>query len=183
MDCVCGCGIKVPRDKTEVNLRASEVAWELLAWSKALSTADPRSPDTSETERLVDRGGGCYRRLLVILHDDEAHYDKAESDLWLDASRTRWQDRPAMTERGTFFKGPKLRLTEDDLARLDRKRPELSFGAGAEPMPGEVPDVTSQLQRLAVLRAEGVLSEDEFRSATARVHSSDRRRTRRAPGP
>ncbi len=40
---------------------------------------------------------------------------------------------------------------------------------GAEPASGDKKDVTAELERLANLREKGVLSEDEFRAAKARL--------------
>ena len=98
-----------------------------------------------------------------------------ESDEWLVESRARWHDRDEMTERGGFLRGPKLKLTKDDLARIDRVHPERSFSAST-PTPVQVPgtrddpaDPAGQLQRLRSLRAEGIVTEDEFRTAEARL--------------
>src|ERR1700760_2918258 len=169
MECYCGCGRRVSRRLTDTNLRISEVALELLAWDKVRATSQMQPADFVETERLIDRGSNSHRRLLAALHEEIDEVPLLESDEWLVESRARWKDREEMTERRGFLRGPKLKLTKDDLARIDRLHPEQSF-SGSSPVPVEVPggrgeagDPTGQLQRLRSLRAEGILTEDEFR--------------------
>ncbi len=80
-----------------------------------------------------------------------------------------------MTERSGFLRGPKLKLTKDDLARIDRVHPEQSFSASslvsveAPDARGDTGDPAGQLQRLRSLRADGILTEEEFRAAEARL--------------
>ena len=178
MECYCGCGRSVPRRLTDANLRISEVALDLLAWDKRRSTSPMPPDDLVETERLIDRGANSHRRLLAALHGEVDDVSLVESDEWLAESKGRWRDREEMTERGGFLRGPKLRLTKDDLARIDRVHPARSFSAST-PTPVEVPasrgeasgpaDPAGQLERLRSLRAEGILTEDEFRAAEARL--------------
>jgi hypothetical protein len=180
MDCFCGCGTKVPRDLIELNIRGGEVAYELLAWDKYRTTGDREPADALETERLIDRGAACFGRILATVHGERETWSLGEGREWLEESRGRWLDRPEMTEKGSFLGGPKLRVTEEDLARLDRVHPDRSFSATVTPRetaPARVsrtgdttaPDVAGQLERLGTLRAEGVLTEEEFRAAKARV--------------
>jgi hypothetical protein len=175
MECYCGCGRRVSRRLTDTNLRISEVALELLAWDNRRATSPMEPADFVETERLIDRGANSHRRLLAALHEEIDDVSLVESDEWLVESRARWKDREEMTERGGFLRGRKLKLTKDDLARIDRVHPEHSFSASS-PVPVEVPgarsdpgDPAGQLQRLRSLRAEGILTEDEFRAAAARL--------------
>jgi hypothetical protein len=86
-----------------------------------------------------------------------------------------------MIEKGSFLRGPKLRVTEEDIARLDRAHPERSFsatataavaaaGRGSAAAPdSDAVDVAGQLERLGTLHADGVLTDEEFRAAKARV--------------
>jgi hypothetical protein len=175
MECYCGCGRRVSRRLTDTNLRISEVALELLAWDKRRATSPMDPADFVETERLIDRGANFHRRLLAALHEELDDLSLVESEEWLVESRARWKDREEMTESGGFLRGRKLKLTKDDLARIDRVHPERSFSASS-PVPVEVPggrseagDSAGQLQRLRSLRAEGILTEDEFRAAEARL--------------
>ncbi len=175
MECYCGCGRRVSRQLIDTNLRISEVALELLAWDK-LRTMSPMAPDDFvETERLIDRGGNFHRRLLGALHEEFDGVSLEESAEWLAESRRRWRDSEEMTERRGFLRGPKLRLTKDDLARLDRIHPEQSFSAappapvGAPAARDEATDTAGQRRRLRSLRAEGILTEEEFRAAEARL--------------
>jgi hypothetical protein len=160
---------------TDTNLRISEVALELLAWDKRRTTSAMDPADFVETERLIDRGANSHRRLLAALHGELDEVSLVESDGWLLESRAGWKDREEMTEGAGFLRGHKLKLTKDDLARIDRVHPEHSFSASF-PVPVEVPgghgeagDPAGQLERLRSLRAEGILTEDEFRAAAARL--------------
>jgi hypothetical protein len=112
---------------------------------------------------------------LGALHEELDEVSLGDSADWLAESRAAWRDREEMTEGGGFLRGPKLRLTKDDLARIDRVHPDLSFSASS-PAPDPVPaardgagDPAAQLERLRSLHAEGILTEDEFRAAAARL--------------
>jgi hypothetical protein len=176
MDCFCGCGTKVRRDLVGLHVRGGEVAYELLAWDKYRTIRDRDPADALETERLIDRGAACFGRVLSTIHGEREIQSLRECDEWLEESRARWYRRPEMVEKGSFLRGPKLRVTEDDLARLDRVHPEQSFSATATPRVDEnrtestaPTDVAGQLERLGSLRAAGTLTEAEFRAAKARV--------------
>jgi hypothetical protein len=180
MDCFCGCGTRVRGDLIELQIRGGEVAYELLAWDKYRTTGDRDPADALATEQLIDRGAACFGRILATVHGERETWSLSESDEWLEESRARWPKRPEMTEKGSFLRGPKLRVTEEDISRLDRAHPERSFSATASPQEAvparvsntdETPahDVAGQLERLGTLRAEGVLTEEEFRAAKARV--------------
>jgi hypothetical protein len=147
------------------------MAWELLAWSKALSTASPTSPDTREIERLVERGAASYQRLLSTVHQEGERTDLEDSSEWLKESRSMWRARSDMTERGGILRGPELRVVEADIAMLDRVRPERSFQrpGPADQEPPTAPDDVSRLERLGALREKGLLTEEEFRAAKARL--------------
>jgi hypothetical protein len=175
MECYCGCGRRIPRRLTDANLRIGEVTLELLAWDKRRTTGPMHPEDFVETERLVDRGAGFHRRLLAALHGEIDGVPLVESKEWLVESRASWRDRDEMTDGGGFLRSPKLKLTKDDLARLDRINPEQSFSTSSPP-PVEVSaardeptDPAGQLQRLRSLRADGILTEEEFRAAEARL--------------
>jgi hypothetical protein len=163
----------VQRDLIGLNVRVGEMAWELLAWDKFRTTADREPTDAVETDRLVDRGAACFGLLLSTLHGEREMQSLRESDEWLQESRARWSTRSEMIDKGSFFSGPKLRLTDEDIAHLDRVRPDRSFSATTKGRDnggaGGAVDVASQLERLGALRAEGVLTEEEFRAAKARV--------------
>lgn len=175
MECYCGCGRRVPRRLTDANLRIGEVTLELLAWDKRRASSPMEPEDFVVTGRLIDRGANFHRRLLAALHEELEGVPLTESAEWLAESRASWRDRDEMTDGGGFLRGPKLRLTKDDFARLDRIHPEQTFSA-SRPTQVEVPaagdeptDAAGQLQRLRSLRADGVLTEEEFRAAEARL--------------
>jgi hypothetical protein len=175
MDCFCGCGRDVPRKLVDFEICLGTMAWELLAWSKALSEADPNSPDTVAIEQLVDRGAACYQRLLSTLHGESDRDGLEESNEWLEESGSMWRTRPEMTERGGLLRGLKLRVTDADVARLDRVRPERSFQrpspSDLDRVPAAASDDIGQLERLGALRERGLLTEEEFRAAKARLLS------------
>jgi hypothetical protein len=170
VNCFCGCGTKVPARLIEANLRAGEVALELLAWDKARA-ADALASDSENMDLLIARGADCYQRLLSTLHEEE----DADSPLpackaWLQDSLRERMDREDMTEKAwSFFSAGKLKLADQDLKRLDRARPELSFSADRSRGGTADADLARQLERLGVLHAEGVLTDEEFSAAKARV--------------
>jgi len=170
MDCFCGCGIQVPRGLTEANLRLGETALELLAWDRYRTLERLEYPELVEVDRLIDQGAGCHRRLLAAVHGDRDDRSMDESDEWLGQSRSAWAKRPSMMQKGSLLQAPRLRLTEADLDRLDRVHPERSFSAEtpARADPGGE-DLVEKLERLGVLFREGLLSEDEFQAAKAKL--------------
>ncbi len=171
MHCFCGCGIKVSRKLTDANLQASQVALELLSWDKARTANTSPGPMPADTEALIDRGARCYRRLLASLHGESGDDPTPEAQNWLRDSLDARRNREDMTEkRSFFFTAPKLKLTEMDISRLDRARPERSFSAAAPERADE--DPVAQLKGLRELHAAGALTDDEFAEAKARVIGS-----------
>ena len=169
MECVCGCGTRVERRLVEAQLQATEVALELLAWDKARTERRFSGPEVEQVDSLVHRGSLQYQRLLDAIHGERDSAPIAEGKSWLADSQARRMNRPSMTEKSWIRKGARLRLTEEDLELLDRKHPERSF-SGRTTTPAEpAPDVVTQLERLGVLHAEGVLSDEEFAAAKRRV--------------
>lgn len=171
MDCVCGCGAKVPRSRFDANEVASQIALELLAWDKLRATNPPAAAEVEGGELLIEQGAGCYRRLLAAIHGEEPSDPVPEAGRWLqDASRRR---HPEMVDRGSFFSPAKLRLSDGDIERIDRRRPELSFSRDAPPAPdarpSSEPDPVRQLEALATLHSEGILTDQELAAAKARV--------------
>ena len=183
MDCVCGCGRNVPKDSTDRNYIAANVAIELLVWDKnrALPGAGPEG-----REGLIARGVECYERLLYSLHGEGAGDPDPECNAWLDESRAMRAKRSDMT-KGRFFGGNAPNVSKEDMERIDRRHPERSFtggldveqGAAAEPSPSNGPatatddDLVTQLERLRTLRDEDILTEEEFAAAKARLLGGD----------
>lgn len=163
MECFCGCGADLPRDREELSLQAGRLALELLVWDKARAGDRPDSC-SEEDERLIERGADCYSRLLLALHGQASAYSIDEGEAWLGASESKRRPRKHMTrERFYLFKRTEPLLDEADLARLDRVHPELSFSGDA------AGDRGHRLERLQALHAEGVLSDDEFVAARERL--------------
>jgi hypothetical protein len=75
-----------------------------------------------------------------------------------------------MTTKRFLGRGPgSPNLSEHDMAQIDRLHPELSF-TGETPEPEEPEgDLVKQLEKLGGLRDEGVLTEEEFATAKARL--------------
>ena len=159
----------MPGRLTEVNLQAGQVALELLAWDKARAAHDP-ALDSEAIDLLIARGADCYQRLLSTLHgetDGDSPLPGCQD--WLQDSLRERMDRDDMTEKGSLFSRAKLRLSESDLERLDRARPDLSFSASASPGATSEADVAGQIERLGGLHARGLLTDQEFSAAKARV--------------
>ncbi len=180
MECVCGCGREISGAKyTEQNFAAAEIALELLAWDK--NRASP-TPGPEGREGLIARGSDCYQRLLYSLHEEGSGDPEADCEEWLAESGEMRLQRSDMNKRrflGRGFGSPNL--SEHDMAQMDRLHPELSFtGQVAAPDGGESApdagesrpaddDVVGKLERLRTLRDDGVLTEDEFAAAKARL--------------
>ena len=167
MNCSCGCGTKVRRQQIDLNLQASEIALELLAWDKARAAGKLGRPAADDAERVIERGADCYQRLILALHGEPGDCSLEEGKAWLRDSGDERREREYMTEKGGIFAGDKLLLIDEDLKRLDRANPELSFTGRPEPDTGG--DIVSRLERLGNLRAKGVISDEEFATAKARV--------------
>jgi hypothetical protein len=169
VECFCGCGKRVSRRLTEVNLQAGEVALELLAWDK-VRAADGPAFDSETIDLLIARGADCYQRLLMTLHGErDADSPRPGCQEWLRDSRRERRDRQDMTEKGTLLSGGRLKLADSDLEMLDRGRPEMSFSASPSRGGTSAGDVAGQLERLGALHASGLLTDDEFSAAKARV--------------
>lgn len=158
------------RKLTSANLQASQVALELLSWDKARTANTPGAPMPAGIEALIDRGAHCYRRLLATLHGEPVGDPTRESEEWLRHSAAARRDRPDMTDKGSIFSSPKLKLTELDFDRLDRAHPERSFSGAAPERADE--DPVAQLKGLRDLHAAGALTDEEFAEAKARVIGS-----------
>jgi hypothetical protein len=187
MDCVCGCGRNLPKDAADRNYLAANVALELLIWDK--DRALP-GPGPTGREGLIARGVECYERLLYTLHGEGAGDPDGEVEAWLKESRSMRAHRSDMTKR-RFLGGNQPNVSKEDMARLDRRHPERSFTGGGEVAPGsgadaEAPrpnrsiaappapaptddDLVTKLERLRVLHEDGLLTEEEFAAAKARL--------------
>jgi hypothetical protein len=156
MECVCGCGRNLSGKQTDRNFIAAGVALELLAWDKARVSP---GPEAEGREGLIARGADCYQRLLWSIHGEGAGEPDEDCRAWLKESEALRATRPEMN-KAKFLGTGSPNLGEADMARLDRKRPELSFSGD---------DLVDQLERLRSLHAEGALTEAEFAAAKARL--------------
>jgi hypothetical protein len=191
MECVCGCGRKLPKEFADRNYMAAGVALELLIWDK--DRALP-GPGPAGREGLIARGVECYERLLYSLHGEGAGDAGPECDEWLEESRSMRSHRSDMTKR-RFLGGNAPNLSKEDLDRLDRRHPERSFtggldaaqsvaaaagspppngsvGAAAPPAPAD-DDLVTKLERLRVLHEDGLLTDEEFAAAKTRLLERD----------
>jgi hypothetical protein len=98
--------------------------------------------------------------------------------------------RSDMTKR-RFFGGNAPNVSKEDMERIDRRHPERTFTGWNETAPGETEaagepaarndsatatkddDLVAQLERLRALRDEGVLTDEEFAAAKARLLGRD----------
>lgn len=173
MECCCGCGIRIRgRDPQELNLKAVEIALELLVWDKARARQAFEPAERERFDRLIYRGANCYGRLLAGLHGEREMTSTAEAEDWLEESRSERSGRKSMTDM-SFFSHGEPKLDEQDLEQLDRQRPEQSFSGQAKRAPATGEDLVSALERLSGLHAQGVLDDDEFAAAKARLIGRD----------
>jgi hypothetical protein len=190
MECVCGCGRKLPKEFADRNYTAASVALELLIWDK--DRALP-GPGPAGREGLIARGVECYERLLYSLHGKGTGDPGPECDEWLEESRSMRSHRSDMTKR-RFLGGNAPNLSKEDMDRLDRRHPERSFTGGIDaaqdvtataeappdgpvtaptpPTPADY-DLVTKLERLRVLRDDGLLTDEEFAAAKARLLGRD----------
>lgn len=166
MECICGCGTQVSRGLVEANLQATAIALELLAWDRARTDGKISAPERETVEALIHRGSLQYGRLIDAIHGERESAPLGEGKAWLDESEALRRDREHMSEKSWLRKGARLRLTDEDIAQLDRKQPERSFS-------GRTADAEAQLARLTDLHAEGVLSAAEFAAAKQRLLDGD----------
>ncbi len=174
MECVCGCGTQIKRNLVDAQMQSTVLALELLAWDKARTEGRIPHGEAERIDSLVHRGALQYQRLLDTIHGEREAVPLAEGEAWLEESRELRRDRQYMSETSWFRKDPRLRLTEEEIALLDRKHPERSFSgraASGGPTSAAAPegDVAGQLERLRALHAEGALSDEEFDAAKRRV--------------
>lgn len=165
---------------------AASVAIELLIWDK--NRALP-GPEPDGREGLIARGVECYEQLLYVLHGEGAGDPDPESAAWLDESQAMRADRSDMT-KGRFWGRKAPNVSKEDMERINRRHPERSFTGGdgaarftAAPTPAAPgpsasatatsDDLVTQLERLRTLRAEGVLTDEEFAAAKARLLGGD----------
>jgi hypothetical protein len=195
MECVCGCGRKLTKDLADRNYIAANVAIELLSWDKnrALPGSGPHG-----REGLIARGVEQYERLLYSLHGEGTADPDADADAWLEESRAMRQNRSDMTKK-RFFGGNQPNVSKEDMARLDRRHPDRSFTGGgaavavaepvttsgssgtAAPNGSGAPagstatddDLVTKLERLRILLDEGILTDEEFAAAKARLLGRD----------
>jgi hypothetical protein len=146
---------------------AASVALELLVWDKDRSLSEVGSPGR---EGLIARGAECYEMLLYSLHAEGAGDPDDRCRAWLAESAEMRQGRGDLTTKPLFRTG-RPKLSKEDLARLDRRSPQRSFTGQAE-APIDL-DLVGRLERLRAFRDEGVLSEEEFALAKARLLRSD----------
>lgn len=170
MRCICGCEAELPNKLIDTHLTASNVALELLVWDRTRT----RALQSAATEGLITRGADCYQRLLATLHGGGGGADPVpDCEAWLEDSFAARIGRSEMTDKGGMLKPAKLRLTDDDIAQLDRLHPELSFSGHPDPPPTETEraseDLVDQLRGLRDLHAAGALTDEEFAAAKARV--------------
>lgn len=167
MECFCGCGTRLSRRQTALNMQAAEIAVELLAWDKA-RVAGYLDSSLGEDLELIERGAERYRRLLMALHGKEGVYELEEGEGWLKESIASRMKRSYMTKSGAFMRRAELILTDADRDRLDRLHPESSFSGTGGEAHGDG-SAASQLERLEALHREGVLTETEFDAARERI--------------
>lgn len=166
MECVCGCGTQIERHLIDAHMQSTVLALELLAWDKARCEGRIPPEEAEPIDSLIHRGALQYQRLLDTIHGKREAAPLTEGESWLAESQELRRERQHMTEKSWFGKSARLRLTDEEIAMLDRKHPERSFSGRAAAPQG---DIAGQLERLRALHAEGALSDEEFEAAKRRV--------------
>lgn len=164
----------------EVQLQATTVALELLAWDKARTEGKIPAEEAERVDSHVHLGALQYQRLLGTIHGERETAPMDAAATWVEESQSLRRDREHMTEKTWIRKGMPLRLTDEEIDQLDRKHPERSFSGRARTEGGDAPerteagpapeaDTAGQLERLVALHREGALSDEEFAAAKRRV--------------
>jgi hypothetical protein len=167
VDCICGCGTKLSRDLIDVQIKAGEIGLELMTWDKARLSLDPASADATTVERIIGSGARRYQESLATLHGERPIEPPSATDAWLVESR---RERRAIAKDRSFIPKEKIKLTDEDVARFDRRRPELSFSGTRANVPERAgADPVVQLNGLRELHAAGALTDEEFAAAKAGV--------------
>jgi len=131
VNCICGCGTELGRDQVELNLVAGEVAIELVVWDKARALGSPIAAD--EVATLLAAGAPRYQDLLATIHAGEEPGERELERIraWLAdsrAARLRLHDQLPVPKK-------KIKLSEAEQARIDRRHPERSFSGEAPEAP------------------------------------------------
>jgi hypothetical protein len=131
VNCICGCGQQVGGDRFGLNLLASEVALELIAWDRARALRSPVAAE--EIEAAILGGAPRYQELIAVVHDEVEPSGESESSArgWLRFSRDErhrvHSEQPAVPKK-------RIRLSAEEEARVDRRHPERSFSGTPRPV-------------------------------------------------
>jgi hypothetical protein len=131
VNCLCGCGTRLDRSQTELNLLAGEVAIELVVWDKARSLRSPVA--AAEVEELLADGAPHYQAMLATIHagEEPGEEERAAVDEWLGRSRAgrlRLHNQLPVPKK-------RIKLAPAEQKRIDRLHPERSFSGVDAPAP------------------------------------------------
>jgi hypothetical protein len=129
VNCICGCGTRLGRDQVDLNLLAGELAIELVVWDKARSLRSPLA--AAEVEAVLADGAPRYQALLAAIHAGER---PGEGELeagrsWLGRSQ---EARRQLAEQLPVLPKRRIKLSDADQERVDRRHPERTFSGGEE---------------------------------------------------
>jgi hypothetical protein len=135
MNCICGCETQIRgADLLDLNLKAGEVALELIAWDRARALSSPVAP--AEIAAAIAGGAPRYQELIGLIHSDPeapataVDVAAAGAEQWLAHSRA---ERRAVHEVFSAVPKRRIRLSREEEGRVDRRRPELSFSGARRP--------------------------------------------------
>jgi hypothetical protein len=140
MDCVCGCGIELPRRLVPTNLIAFLLALEIAEWDRfrTLLSEAGGGPPSEDTNRFVADGAYAYESCLDVLHGVAFKSDHRAIKRWRKYSQ---KHRKKIAKMGAPIDGNRdVEQTEDRLAGLNRERPDQSYS-------GTEYDVLAQIDR------------------------------------
>lgn len=128
MNCICGCGRRLSRGEADLNLRAGEVAIELVVWDKARALRSPVA--AAEVEAILAAGAPRYQGLLAAIHSGggAGEGELEASAEWLERSRAA---RQRLGDRLPVVPKKKIKLSAADQEQVDRLHPERTF-SGAD---------------------------------------------------
>ena len=76
------------RGRIDLNLQASRMALELLAWDKPRAESRLGSPAADDAVRVIERGADRYRQLIATLHGEPSVYSIEAGETWCGSQKT-----------------------------------------------------------------------------------------------
>lgn len=128
MDCICGCGTKVPKRLVPTNLLAWLVALELAEWDKLRTMMGESTGQPFDNLNIfIDDGALCYERMLAVLHEQQLHSSPRDTKRWRKFSRKRRKE--IARETGLIDGSKDVEFNEEMRGWLNLQAPWESYSA------------------------------------------------------